>query len=59
MGGADTEPSRFSAAAAWSKPILTTPQGDFPPRMSPENRIYDFARMCELCEAYYYHPGSL
>ena len=23
-GGADTEPSRLSAAAAWSKPILTT-----------------------------------
>ena len=38
-GGADTEPSRFRAAAAWSKPILTTPQGDFPPHMSPENQL--------------------
>ena len=32
-GGADTELSRLSAAAAWSKPILTTPH------MSPEKRI--------------------
>ena len=38
-GGADTEPSRLSAAAAWSKPVLTTPEGAFLTHMSPENRI--------------------
>ena len=32
-GGADAEPSRLSAAASWSKPVLTMP------RMSPEKRI--------------------
>ena len=42
-GGADTEPPRLSAAAAWSKPVLTTPEGVFPTRMSPEKRLDFFA----------------
>jgi len=33
----DAKPSRLSAAAAWSKPILTTPH------MSPEKRLIFFA----------------
>ena len=38
-GGADTEPSRLSAAAAWSKPILTTPQGVFAAANPRQKRI--------------------
>ena len=56
-GGADTEPSRVRAAAAWSKPILTTPQGVFPPHMSPEKRSDWICPVGQTLRGT--HPGDL
>ena len=59
-GGADTEPPRLSAAAAWSKPVLTMPEGVFPPHMSPEKRLILFvlctnsARLEGSCRCLYF-----